>query len=464
MENLKIKCNIMLEKLKCFFESKWFMLSLGALTFLLWNFDVSFTPYFIFVGILSLILLSGAEFISIVDLYFFIFASNRGNQIDTSSYLFVILIIVMVIPLELLVIDIIKNRKKYYRSIKHNSIIISMLVLFLIMILSWSVSVKFTSSLSNTFIYLITIIIGVLSVFKIERNEENQDKLMFSFFVVTLVMTMQFGVRLYEICTNDNNTWEQLRSKELQLGYVISNHAIPLYVISMISTFYLYIKENKIWLKVIYFITIISSLFIILVSLCRAAWLGLAFATPFLIYAYIRYTKNWKKESIFLTILVLCGCIGIYYFFKIDVLNQLIKNGYNPDSGLNGRDVLWNVAIDKLNNNYLLGTGYGTSYYLLSEMGRWEHNYHNLFLQISTCGILGIIGLIVVLFMSGRRVWINKGSLFGMIVFAIFVYIFINANLDTVYFNKRIEPFFLILILFLPGRKLKDLTYQEELY
>lgn len=464
MKNLSIKYNFIMEKLKWFFESKWFMLLIGALTFLLWNLKVSFTPYFIFVALLSLIFLSGASLISIANLYFFIFASNRGNNIDTKSYLFIILIILMVIPLELVIIDLVKNRRKYYRSIKHNSIIISMLVLFLIMILSWSVSVNLSSSISNTFIYLITIFIGVLSIFKIERNEENQDKLMFSFFIILLVMSLQFGVRLSEIFKDDINNYEQLKNKQLLLGYVISNHAMPLYSITMIATFYLYVKERKIWLKLIYLIVMMYGLFIILLSLCRASWLGFAFALPFIIFIYIKYTKGWKKEIPYMFVFLVGLAVGAYYFFKLDVFNELIKNGYNYDSGLNGREYLWDLAIKKLNENYLLGTGYGTSKYLIDLSGRWENNYHNLFLQISTCGIVGIIGLMVLVFMSGRRVWINRESLFGMIVLTVFVYTFINGNLDTVYFNKRIEPFFLILFLFLPGKELPDLTYQEELF
>ena len=85
-----------------------------------------------------------------------------------------------------------------------------------------------------------------------------------------------------------------------------------------------------------------------------------------------------------------------------------------------------------------------------------------MFLQVSQAGILGVITFTTYLFLVLRRV-IRKNDLFSFFVLIVFIYIIVHGMVDTIFFNRKIMPFFCILVMLVPGKPLPDITKQEEL-
>lgn len=457
------KYSLVMSKLKNFFESRFFMIFVALFSVLFWLLDIAFLPYIVFIVVFSLLILSGASFVSLPNLFIYTMAVNRTIKKDINSNSLVFIIIGMLIPFGILIVDIIKNRKLYFKRIKGDSIIISMVLLLIPIIISFIGSVAIKDSLKRTGLYLEIILLPVLYMLKTERNEENNKKLAFSFFAIFLVILFQFIPVFIDILQNDRDTWEQINDKHIGLGWIISNHYMIIVSISMIVMFYLYVAENNYFLKALYLLSLILGGIMSVITFCRASWVGLFCSVPFLLYAYIRYTKNWKREIPYLvSIVVALGVIWLV-FNKYDIFDHMFSHATGGDGLGNGRQYLWQYAIDALNDNWIKGSGFGTSHYIITQNGRWEQNYHNLFVQASTAGILGVVVFGVQILMIFRRVFINKGSLFGVIVGTVFIFTIINGSVDTVYFNKVVTPLFMMLFLALPGRKLPDLTYQEDI-
>ena len=137
----------------------------------------------------------------------------------------------------------------------------------------------------------------------------------------------------------------------------------------------------------------------ILLSLSRTSILSVIcfFGIFYLITDNIKTKKSLRIISFICTIFVILivysnpGEFGHFLTHRF-MLALNYAHDVNSDFGVEGRKWLWAYALKSISESPLFGTGIGTFYQKIADVG----NYHNLWLQFFAQ--LGIIGLILFLF------------------------------------------------------------------
>lgn len=202
-----------------------------------------------------------------------------------------------------------------------------------------------------------------------------------------------------------------------QLSPFIHTSYIAMYAdFALIAVFHLVINDKLkfTWKWVV--ATIFLSIFVLLLS-SKAGWIGL-----FIIVIYVFGWLLWKKR-IFQALLLLVTFISSFIFFnwaapnysqRITAATQAIETGLEKEDGtqkLNknadgtaSRILVWNAAVEIIQNNFWVGVGTGDAKDIMLEKYKekrmlleYEHklNSHNQFLN--TFIALGVLGFTILL-------------------------------------------------------------------
>ena len=101
---------------------------------------------------------------------------------------------------------------------------------------------------------------------------------------------------------------------------------------------------------------------------------------------------------------------------------------------MTSRMELIDVAIEKFKEMPIIGSGglYASNIYL-EPYG--ANNYHNTFAQISSLGIIGILGFGYLFFRKTKMIMISKSAFAWFALVMIFVTAFVNGFFQPMYFH-----------------------------
>lgn len=136
-------------------------------------------------------------------------------------------------------------------------------------------------------------------------------------------------------------------------------------------------------------------LFSILLTASRASLLSLAVV----IYMYILFQKDHKIIK-YIYILI------IFSFFLLFVNNYDLRIFFKYQKGLDGRDLLWPVAIKGILENPILGIQYDSiKNYIINTLGKNWYSSHNTILDLGlSSGLLMVILWILLIIQSFKRI------------------------------------------------------------
>lgn len=148
-------------------------------------------------------------------------------------------------------------------------------------------------------------------------------------------------------------------------------------------------------LKVFLLIMLTLCAYALILSSKRAPFIA-ATVMIFLVYSFINKRHLLKSFAILIPI-ALFVMLLLVFFPDIPGLDTLMKKSAmleNSSAGiLNGRNGLWNIAIEMFKQNPLFGMGYGSYSSVSSNANAITTSAHNYYLQVAA--ELGVVGLLL---------------------------------------------------------------------
>lgn len=443
--------NTIKQKLKIFLESRIFMLILSIITVCCWAFKQNILSYIFFAISIILIEFSASSYVSLPSLILLLFGGNRGDDIPIKSNLGITFIILMSFGAFLMIFNFCKDFKTNIKKLK-DSMLLSLTILAIVMLISVINSPVKGTTLVYVLTFSLNILITMLMLTRINTLIEKREFIIFSFILVLFTISTEVVIRFFELYEN-NNAYFLLSNKLIHLGWRLSNHYIIIINIAVILSAYQYMKTENIFEKLLALIAIVLGYALNGILMCRGSILGMGICAIPLLIIYFLYTKNWKREIPFI-LLMLAIVVGSIIFINYSNTAQLCLEKFKKNgSDLNGRKELYELAKENFKKNLFIGTGAGSSGYYIKNNFPWNpvNNYHNVFYQMTTCGILGLISLVIYLFTILKRLF--RKDLLALILFILFLYFMIHGQVDTLFFNRKVMPFFTIAIMLLPTLK-----------
>lgn len=455
---MEIKSNNILKKISLFFESKYFLAFISLITVLNFSINAGLWTYIEAGIILILMMISKSKFIYVPSIFIFIIGGGLTSMPNYKSFSFVFTCIIGFFLIVVLVYDIIKKRKELVCISFSNSFIITTLLLAVVILLSAITSVKPSTTMGALGGFLINIIVMYYIILSVKPDDLSKHKLADSFIIIFYVIFSMIIIKLIRVL-QDNSFKDIIFNKEFfRLGWGHPNHYCSILSICSIIGIYQFIstfKFSNIAKKILYIFPLLGTIASCIFLSARGPLVGLMFALGAIFILTILKYRNNKKillSSICLAI-ISAVCAALLYVF-------VIHDAFGG-KGLNGRQEIWPVAWNHFKNNWFLGTGYGTQrIFIMAETTQTVYNYHNYFLQISTCGIVGIITFIVYLFNIGWHC-INKLDWFNIAFISILALFLVNGFVDTLFFSNKIMPLFSICLCYV-DLKPKEISLEKQ--
>lgn len=455
---MEIKSNNILKKISLFFESKYFLAFISLITVLNFSINAGLWTYIEAGIILILMMISKSKFIYVPSIFIFIIGGGLTSMPNYKSFSFVFTCIIGFFLIVVLVYDIIKKRKELVCISFSNSFIITTLLLAVVILLSAITSVKPSTTMGALGGFLINIIVMYYIILSVKPDDLSKHKLADSFIIIFYVIFSMIIIKLIRVL-QDNSFKDIIFNKEFfRLGWGHPNHYCSILSICSIIGIYQFIstfKFSNIAKKILYIFPLLGTIASCIFLSARGPLVGLMFALGTIFILTILKYRNNKKillSSICLAI-ISAVCAALLYVF-------VIHDAFGG-KGFNGRQEIWPVAWNHFKNNWFLGTGYGTQrIFIMAETTQTVYNYHNYFLQISTCGIVGIIAFIVYLFNIGWHC-INKLDWFNIAFISILALFLVNGFVDTLFFSNKIMPLFSICLCYV-DLKTKEMSLENQ--
>lgn len=441
--------------LKSFFESTYFLILISVLTIINYQFNLGMITYNVTALFLILMVISKSSFVSLPSIFIFALGGGLTGLPNFKSFWFVLFCILSVLLLCVLVIAIVKNKEKIKINLIHNSFFVTTVLLIFTMFLSLITSVNRLKTLGAIGGFSLNIIIMMFVLLTTDKTNDNRKKLGNSFMCVTLVIFVMVMLKLNELL-KIYPFKEIVIYKYLQLKWANTNHYVVISNFGVVISLVLlqeYIKNKKYMNIILSTITIVLGISIDVLVFSRGSIIGLG--CSLIVGAIIDVCKNYhnkKKIIVYCSLAItLIGFILVLYFKGVfdDFLNRYEGNQ------LTGRGEIWMVGWKKFKENWFLGTGYGTQrIFIMSETHYTVYNYHNCFLQISTCGIIGIIAFILYLANICFNIY-KINSKYNIVMIMLFVMFMVTGSVDTLFFSNKIMPLFSICLCYVQNDSFK---------
>ncbi len=474
--------------IKSFLESKLFIAVIGLLTVISWQSGVMYLSYILFTALLGLVYAFKANGVSFISLYILLIGGSSVQSYDvkgTTHITQIVLIIVAVIPSTFFVAkDLITNRKEYFCKLKNDGIIRCMLLLTAAMLLTFITTEHYGSTAVYILKYSLNIWFALMVITKVDISDRAQiDNIMFSVGIMVLTIGVEAGLRLiymknhldsmrnanmggYKIVSYPS-LWKALKSKQLGLYWAVSNHWIMITNVGLIMMIYYMVSTKKIWLKVFAGCTIAIAIILAILTRCRGGLFGLAISMVILGYVVI-CRLNPSKARMFIKLIYVGSAVAFVAIFAHKIGDKAFEEEiFDGILDPNGRNIIYAGGIKVFSDNWLLGTGAGTSKYSIMEiLGKNKImliNYHNCFIQIAaTCGIIGIVSFLVYILGCLLRVY-KRNMLLASFVGITFVCSFVHGQFDTFFPSSESMVVLTILLCLIPRRQLIKIVKNEEL-
>ena len=452
------------DALNTFFESKYFLLFISALTLLNFSLDIGMWTYIEAGTIVSLMILTKSRFIYLPSIVIFVLGGGLSKMPNFKTFSFVLACIVGAILIICFSYFVWINKKKIASITLSNSFVATTLLLAIGMLLSAFGSVAPLKTLAAIGGFLVNLLVMYLVLLTVKNTDDTKDKLAQSFVSIFYVIFIMVLIHFFRLLA-DYNVKDLLFDKKLfHLGWDYSNHYCAMMNISFIFACYMLItkwKSLKWYERIFYIFPLVGTLLVSVLLSSRGTLIGLVCSILGAIVYIIIKNRNDKKFVIILTTVTALCVITLATLYFTGALNVFGDKRADGDNQLNGRQELWPVAWRHFKENWFLGTGYGTQrIFILSETEQVVYNYHNYFFQISTVGIVGILLFIVYLANLGWHC-IRKIDWYLIAFIAVLATFMVSGFVDTLFFSNKIMPLFSIILCYL---ELKGKENKLEVY
>lgn len=447
--------NINFTKLKHFFESKYFLLFLASITLVSWIITTyvkaSFLfsiPYIILCIILILMLIVKSKFYSLCALMMFFMAGNGKIPVPIENKIPLTIIALFALPVLILVIKRFIENWSINNKIFLNPLLVIQIIMSIVMFISIINSpVKF-KSLGLTLLFMINILISII-VLQIDVEKEKFKKyLTWSAIIFMLVTSTQFLIKIfvrYMELQEFSLLLESLRKKDLELCWALANHFVVIINMGIAFSIYRFFRTESNKEKVFVSLFAIYGLISVILTFSRGGYLGLSVLLFVMLIVILIGNKQKNTLLIFFVTAIVMLIAMILVLKQTGTLDFLIK--YFKEMGIseNGRDRIRQYAIRLFKENWLFGTGWGTSkYYNDIYFDQKIYNYHNYILQASTAGIFSIIAFFVYIIIVLNLCM--KKHFFQLTVLSITCMFLVHGWVDTLYYNRLLMPYYTLFV------------------
>ena len=438
--------SIIKQKISAFFESKYFLIFISILTVFNYMFKIGLWTY-IEVGIILIIMMiTNSKHVYMPSIVIFILGGGLYTAPKFKSFSFIFSCLIGTLLLITLIISIIINRKKIISITLSNSFIVSTIILLFGMILSLLTSIKKTTTLAAIGGFSVNILVMYFILITLKVSNDTKYKLANSFVAIFYVIFSMVLMRFIYLLSNYSIKSFIFDKTFFHLGWDYSNHYCSMLIISLIFSMYIIITKWNVlsWYQKVFYIFPIPTIVLVCIFVsARGPLYGLFVAW---LSSFFLFIVKYRSKKNFLIITGVCSIVFCLMFIFLYV--YILKDAFG-NKGFNGRPELWKLAIKHFKENWFLGTGYGTqTIFIRSETLQEVYNYHNYYLQITTCGIVGIIFFTIYLLNIGWHC-INKLNWFNITFIAIFALFLTNGFVDTLFFSNKIMPLFSICLCYL---------------
>ena len=263
-------------------------------------------------------------------------------------------------------------------------------------------SVKYNDSIYASLKYLIYLLIGIIISYYLTLTKNYKVILKSLYFSALIVSILYFFVFIKQggfLLFSEPVTMATIaKIASINVGFGGGRNLLASWL-SFALTFsfpFLLVNKKKWFIKIILIISFLFILFIIFLTLSRTALLAIFIS--FIITILLINNSKIKRYSFFLLFFSILLAI---FILKTNIFNlgtflisrfafsiQALK-GEVIDYGTLGRLELWSYALKSFFEDPIFGSGIGTLYRGLDEIGG-VHNYHNIFLQfLAQTGLIG---------------------------------------------------------------------------
>ena len=408
------------------FESTGYLIALSVITMVFWYFGLEHIGMPVFAIAALVILSTNKNGIMVVPIFLnmlFMISQTEWSLDIIPTYLYVLPI--------LLIVGFAVHLIRYKPKLLQGKLLFPLTLLFIGMLLSMINADKVDMN------YLFYCVIGLfyLLIYFFFKGSLTGDNLKFliKLFVIEGVL-ISFQVLVFYLRAED--VVLALKTKNLDLGWGISNFVATYLIIFISSTFY-YIKKNK--FNIIFLIIVAFEIVMLFYTLSRGGILAFFF-TFILLMIYLLYGYKLTKRMIINIVITLVVILVVGFFTRENFITiwSRLSNGFFVD---NGRFDLWQEALLKFKSHPVFGAGL-----FARATETYFGFYHNTVMHtIATLGLVGLAALIwqaVVII----KMFINKWTLEKSILFIALIGANIHGMVDNVYYMPQFMVIFFIII------------------
>lgn len=285
------------------------------------------------------------------------------------------------------------NIFKEHNPITKSSIDMPIILFGILIVISTVTSINFMGSVRDLALHLGGLSFVFVMVNSIKNKEDFNVIMTVLVFSATLVAL--YGLYQYVVGVEIEKAWLDVENNpdvKVRVFSVFNNpNILAEYLIMLIPiSVGLFWQTTKLSKKILFLGTTLIMILAMVLTLSRGGWIGFAFSA--LVFILL------VEKRLLLSIVPIT--LGAVYLLPQTIINRILSIGNLADSSNAYRIKIWEITLDIIRDNFLIGVGFGhlpfkqTFESYIRTMPTFHA--HNTYLQ--TAAEMGIIGLLVFLF------------------------------------------------------------------
>ena len=270
------------------------------------------------------------------------------------------------------------------------SVDVPILIFALLILISTITSIDPSGSFRDLAIHLTAMGFMFVVINNIKTKED--FNILITFLVIAATLVALYGLYQYKVGVDMEDKWVDVANNpdvKARVYSVFGNpNILAEYLIMVIPiSISLFWYSKKVHKKAIFLGTSLILMLALVLTLSRGGWIGFAFGI--LVFVIL------IEKRLLLSIIPLV--LGAVYFLPQSILNRILSIGNLGDSSNAYRLKIWDITLDIIRDNWLVGVGFGyipfKSTFETYIRTMPAYHSHNTYLQIT--GEMGILGLII---------------------------------------------------------------------
>lgn len=270
------------------------------------------------------------------------------------------------------------------------SVDVPILIFALLILISTITSIDPSGSFRDLAIHLTAMGFMFVVINNIKTKED--FNILITFLVIAATLVALYGLYQYKVGVDMEDKWVDVANNpdvKARVYSVFGNpNILAEYLIMVIPiSISLFWYSKKVHKKAIFLGTSLILMLALVLTLSRGGWIGFAFGI--LVFVIL------IEKRLLLSIIPLV--LGAVYFLPQSILNRVLSIGNLGDSSNAYRLKIWDITLDIIRDNWLVGVGFGyipfKSTFETYIRTMPAYHSHNTYLQIT--GEMGILGLII---------------------------------------------------------------------